>query len=103
MEQDDSHEKRPLPEEVLNLGDAPIEPQYVEQMAAIAHVLDEFFNGELREQARTTGFVLLVFPFGEKAGRCNYISNGADRRDIIVLMKEQIARFEGMPGGEGHG
>jgi hypothetical protein len=25
------------------------------------------------------------------------MSNGADRRDIVTLMKEMIARFEGQP------
>jgi hypothetical protein len=83
------------------LGDAPIEPQYVEKMQAIAHVLNEAFNGKLKGQARHTGFVLMVFPFGDKTGRCNYISNGADREDIVTLMKEMIARFTGQPEVKG--
>jgi hypothetical protein len=58
-----------------------------------------FFGGQHARQK--TGFVLLVFPF-QGEGRCNYISNGADRRDIVVLMKEQIRRFEGQPEMEGH-
>lgn len=33
-------------------------------------------------------------PGGE--ARTNYISNGASRKDIVVLMKELISRFEGM-------
>jgi hypothetical protein len=37
--------------------------------------------------------VLLVFEFGDDPGRCNFISNGADRRDIVTLFKEMIARF----------
>lgn len=76
------------------LGDAPIQGEHREMMRDVAHSLDQLFNGELRGEDRTTGFVLLVFSFGE-GGRCNYISNGADRRDIVVMMKEQIARFEG--------
>jgi hypothetical protein len=44
----------------------------------------------------------LVFPFGAEDGRCNYISNGADRRDIVTMLKEQIKRFEGQPDMEGH-
>lgn len=83
------------------LGDAPIEDEYRAIMRALAETIDEFLNGPLEGPNRTTGFVLLVFPFGEKAGRCNYISNGADRRDICVLFKEQIARFEGQPEIEG--
>lgn len=77
------------------LGDAPIEQKHREAMNAVAASLDEVFNGTKRGHDRDTGFVLLVLPFGAKDGRCNYISNGADRRDIIVMMKEQIARFEG--------
>ena len=79
------------------LGDAPIEPKYIEKMNALAHMLDELFNGELKGKDRPTGFVLMVFPFGEKPGRCNYISNGVDRKDVVTLMKEQIKRFEGQP------
>jgi hypothetical protein len=83
------------------LGDAPIEESYREKMNAIARTLDEFFNGEAKGKDRKTGFVLLVFPFGAQDGRCNYISNGADRRDIVTMMKEQIARFEGQPEMKG--
>lgn len=79
------------------LGDAPIEADYLELMNEVSRRLDMLFNGALAGKDRKTGFVLLVFPFGEKEGRCNYISNGADRRDIIVLFKEQIKRFEGQP------
>jgi hypothetical protein len=76
------------------LGDAPIEAAYIEKMNGLAAAIDRLFNGELHGKDREVGFVLLVFPFGDKAGRCNYISNGADRRDVVTLMKEQIARFE---------
>ena len=79
------------------LGDAPIEPQRRDQMVRVAKALDELFNGEAKGHDRKTGFVLLVFPFGANDGRCNYISNGADRHDIVTLMKEQIKRFEGQP------
>lgn len=83
------------------LGDAPIDPEYHAMMNTIAGMLDEYFNGTDRGKARQTGFVLLVFPFGEKEGRCNYISNGADRRDVVTLMREQIARFQGSPDQTG--
>ena len=79
------------------LGDAPIEEEYREKMNALAHVMDEYWNGEAKGKDRKVGFVLLVFEFGEKEGRCNYISNGADRKDIVTLFKEQIKRFEGAP------
>ena len=83
------------------LGDAPIEEEYRDKMTAVAQALDELFNGDAKGSARKTGFVLLVFPFGEGEGRCNYISNGADRRDIVTMMKEQIKRFEGQPEMKG--
>ena len=92
------------------LGDAPIEEAYRDQMKAIARALDETLNPEtfaphergLNPAERKVGFVVLVFEYGEKQGRCNYISNGADRRDIITLMKEQIKRFEGQAELKGH-
>lgn len=83
------------------LGDGPIEAEYVEKMKTIAKALDEIFNGDAKGGARKTGFVLLVFPFADGDGRCNYISNGADRRDIVTLFREQIRRFEGQPEMKG--
>ena len=76
------------------LGSAPIQDEYRAQMNAIAKVLDEVLNGDKKGADRPNGFVLLVFPFGEKNGRCNYISNGADRVDIIKLLREQANRFD---------
>lgn len=86
------------------LGDAPIQQEYRAQMNAIAQGLDKVLNGETKGPERTTGFVLLVFPFGDADGsRCNFISNGADRRDVVTLMKEMIARFQGQPEMTGRG
>ncbi|WP_441235621.1 hypothetical protein [Bradyrhizobium sp. 930_D9_N1_4] len=80
------------------LGDAPIQQEYRELMNAVARGLDQAFNGDATGAERGTGFVLLVFPFGHADGsRCNFISNGADRKDVVSLMKEMIARFEGQP------
>ena len=42
----------------------------------------------------------MVFPFEGFEGRANYISN-ASRKDIIVLLKEQLARFQGQPDIKG--
>ena len=85
------------------LGAQPIEPEYIEKMNAMARVLDEFLNGAaLARGKRATGFVLLVFPYDSHDGRCNFISNGADRKDIVVLFKEMIARFEGQPEVRGN-
>jgi hypothetical protein len=86
------------------LGDAPIQPEYVELMNGIAAALDHAFNGDAKGSDRKTGFVLMVFPFDEFAAgdsRCNYISNGADRKDVVTLMREMIARFEGQPEQKG--
>jgi hypothetical protein len=75
-----------------DIGSGPIDPKYKDMMKDVAITLDVFFNE--RTEPRQTGFVLLVFPFGEKEGRCNYISNGADRSDIIKLLREQANRFD---------
>ena len=83
------------------LGDAPIEEKYRAQMQELARRLDQAFNGDDKGNARKVGFVLMVFPYGATDGRCNYISNGANRRDVVVMMKEQIARFEGQPEMKG--
>ena len=86
------------------LGNAPIEERYHQKMNELARRLDRVFNGDLRGADRPTGFVLMVFPFTGPStgnGRCNYISNGADRKDIVTLMKEMIAKFEGQPETKG--
>jgi len=81
----------------------PIDPKYRQHMNAVAQALDETFNGQAKGKDRKVGFVLLVFEFGEaEAARCNYISNGADRKDIISLFREMAARFEGQPYQEGN-
>lgn len=83
------------------LGDAPIEPEYHAQMNAIAATLDHTFNGDAKGANRKVGFVLMVFEYGDNPSRCNYLSNGADRQDVVTLMKEMIARFEGQPETSG--
>jgi hypothetical protein len=72
-------------------------------MIAIMETLDDVFNPGMRAPNKETGIVVMVFPYGDKTGRCNFISNGADRNDVVALMKEMIGRFEGQPlGEEGH-
>ena len=85
------------------LGDAPIQPEFREKMNALARALDEIFNGPAKGTDRKNGFVLIVFPFEEAAkaqagetGRANYISN-ANRTDVVVMLREQLRRFEGQP------
>jgi hypothetical protein len=76
------------------LGDGPIDPRYIKKMKAMASALDDFLNEG--QQERRIGFVVIMFEFGEGPGRANYISN-AQRSDVVTLLKEQIARFEGQP------
>jgi hypothetical protein len=70
-------------------------------MNALAAVLDEALNdgGDGK-----TGFMLLVFDFGEPKdnSRMNYISN-AERADMLVALRELLANFEGrmMPDAKG--
>lgn len=82
------------------LGDGPIDPALTKTMNGIASALDQIFNGTAAGAERTTGFVLMVFPFGDDAGRVNYISN-AERADVLATLKHQLARFEGQPDVEG--
>lgn len=79
------------------LGDGPIQEDYREKMNAVMATLDGFMNGEAKGADRSVGIVVLMFPFGATDGRCNFISNGADRKDIVTLFKEMVARFEGQP------
>lgn len=80
----------------------PIESAYRKQMNALAAVLDGSLNGD--EQPKKTGFVLLMFDFGEPTprSRMNYISN-AERTEMLVALKELLANFEGrmMPDSKG--
>lgn len=74
-------------------GDAPIEASYQEKMKQAAKYMDALFNGRAVGANRPVGFILLVFSYGEAEGRCNYISNGADRKDVVRLLEEQAKRF----------
>lgn len=79
--------------------DEVISEQYRRAMQQLAADLDQIFNGKLKGKDRTTSFVLLVGAFGEDS-RVNYISN-SERADIVAMMKEVIARFEGQPEMKG--
>ena len=64
-------------------------------MQAIAAGLDEILNGGRKK--KSNGFVLLVFSESAELGaRTNYASN-CPRADMIVALKEVLARFEGQP------
>ena len=85
---------------VNKLGDAPIEARLREIMNRLAKGMDEILNGDAKGDARQNGFILLVFPFEGHEGRANYISN-ASRKDVVVMLKEQLARLEGQPEMKG--
>lgn len=79
-------------EELETPSHAPIEDAYRDMMNEVGRALDQRFNPDKGD--KRVGFVLLLFPYGESDGRCNYLSNGADRKDIVKLLREQAARFE---------
>jgi len=69
------------------------------ELQTLAAVLDEHFNAD--RKPKTTSFVLLVMPFDAPEGsRVNYASN-SNRKDVTVMMKEVLARFEGQPEQKG--
>lgn len=65
-----------------------------EHMAALMKAVDKSLNPGLSGKDRQIGIVMLVFPFGATDGQANYISNGAERRDIIAFLRETAARLE---------
>ena len=81
--------------------DEEIELQYREKMKNLGRMIDEIFNGPPGpKRIKSIGFFLCVFPFDGFDGRANYLSN-AKREDILVLLKEMAARFQGQPEVEG--
>jgi hypothetical protein len=75
------------------IGDKPIEAELREMMNRLARAIDGYLNPQ--PAPKKIGFVMLMFKFGSD-GRCNYISN-ADRGDVVKMLKEQLAHFEGSP------
>ena len=73
----------------------PIIEEQRQRMNELAQHLDTYFNGDACP--KKVGFALLVYNLGEQiegTGRINYIGNGA-RPDVLVALKELIARWEG--------
>jgi hypothetical protein len=70
----------------------PIQPETREFMNDIAHAIDYALNGK---KPPKWGFALLIYPFGDPGeDRMNYIGNGK-REDVLVALKELVARWEG--------
>jgi hypothetical protein len=63
-------------------------------LRTLAESLDQVLNGTDNEVPRKSGFVLLLYPYDDKSGLCNYVSNGADRERIVKMFKKQIEIFE---------
>lgn len=77
-------------------SDSEIEAEHREVMQDIARIINQAINEKAPDKY---GFFLAVYQHGTE-GRFNYISN-SDRRDIVVLLKEMLARFQGQPEVEG--
>lgn len=75
--------------------DEVVDPKYRAELYAVARTIDEMLNGERGEKPKQHGFIVAFFEMGD-AGRFNYMSN-CRREDIVTLLKEMTARFEGMP------
>ena len=79
------------------IGNGPIDHEFQEIMAHVARALDALFNGDVPLGERTTGFILLAFPFGH-GGRYNVVSNGIDNNGILAVFKVVIAQIEDSMG-----
>ncbi|WPE19935.1 hypothetical protein [Shinella zoogloeoides] len=66
-----------------------------ELMRALAKTLDGILNPP--GGRKTIGFALFTFPIdGPEGARTNYASN-CQRADMVIALKEVVARFEGQP------
>jgi hypothetical protein len=69
-----------------------------EHMRAVMAALDKSFNGDAKGAEKDIGIIVLTFPHGTAAGATtNYISNGASRAEVAVMLKEVAARLQGQP------
>lgn len=74
--------------------EGPVQEEYEEMMRVLGGVIDHLLNGD--RLPKQTGFAILMFDFNETptSDRINYLSN-ARRAEMIIAMKELVARFEG--------
>ena len=63
-----------------------------EALQKIGQGLDLVLNGPVMSEDRTTGWVLLIWPFHSPA-IANYLSNG-DRETMIKALEETVARLK---------
>ena len=84
----------------------PIQPDLNALMNAVAHGLDDVFNGEnCKPGAKRVWFFLAAGNFGEgsdlpETNRFNYISN-ADKLDVRATLHDILARIEWRLAEEG--
>ena len=92
------NDKPPNLSDIHDLKEGEMPPQNLRDfLNSIAYALDEILNGKgvvQNKSMRKNGFVLLTFPYEDDSGRCNYISNGARREDIMRMFRMQIETFE---------
>lgn len=70
----------------------------VENAQTLAGYVDVLLNGN---RGRTVGFALVFFPLGEPDRTLvNYVGN-CERADMLVMLKEIVARWEGQPEQRG--
>jgi len=72
--------------------DNEVESTIRTELRAIGKIIDKYVK--MRYGDRMC-WLVAMFPYNE-GGRFNYMCPGK-REDIIVLLKEMLARFEGMP------
>jgi hypothetical protein len=80
--------REPYPDEI-------VDPAYRAMLTGVARAIDEMLNGKNHENPKQHGFIIAMFALGDTS-RFNYMSN-CNREDIVTLLKEMTARFEGMP------
>lgn len=70
----------------------------IENAQTLAKYVDTLLNGA---GPRNVGFSLLFFPLGEPNGtNVNYVGN-CQRAEMLVALKELVARWEGQPRVKG--
>lgn len=66
----------------------PNNPSHTE---AVMAAINEMYNTP--GQPKRVGLVLLMFPYGVSDGQANYVSNGANREDMILFLEETAKRL----------
>lgn len=74
-----------------NVEDVEFTPPRVKgPMVKVADELQKMLNPPFGRDH--TGFIVMVFPFGEPGGRCNLVTN-CKRSDVVPLLQAQIEEY----------